>query len=851
MLKRIISMILCMMMTTAGLQLTAFAAESESDYRYLNMVELGIISADESENYIVTRGEFASVICSLFVMTAQEAFDYALNFSDIDANDTNYKSIKYVVAMNLFSGYPDYTFRSNEPVTVEQALKVLVSAAGFADEAEARGGFPYGYITVAKDIGLLKRAGIPSYGANIKRRELGILLFNLMITPVNDVLEFRNDTVYYKQTDETFAEKYLNLSYITDVFEANDYTNLSKKVTNVSKDNAVIGGITLKLKQHFDRFMAGRWVSVFYDEETMEIASITERKADEDEIILTSKDITSINSKKITADTDGKSKTYTISPEAMIVYNDMFVMSCNLENLKTDKDYRITLLDNNGAGEYNVVLVENYTTIVVSRKDSDKNIYDKLAGSEAAPVSVNLDDSGRRKVLLYNGSGDIAEFDDITENTVVTVIENTNYVRAYISKTVNTDTVLSYDEQDGQMFLKCESGSYFVTPQLEKRIASSNILNRRAEIYLDVYGDAAYIALKEDAEVNYGYLVKARMKSDTVNATLILKIFTAEGKMVNYETSDKIKINNTIVRTNKLSDIPTEIENAQPVCYTLSENRVKKLETAKDYLSADEDGFFKGASLKGKNIAVTTKVFGGVIEAGKNTVAFIIPNDIEDDEAYKVKIGNNYESRSYNIDAYYKSKESEEADILVITSNVYTLTYEEPAAAIVKIGEAGINGETYKKVTYFCLGAEREAYVKEGDLPSVSDLGKGDAVRIKVDAENMIKDIEHIYDYDLDKYKLSSNPTSADFNDGIRRGMGYIARVYAGRVRVSQKPVYNIDSSVFAMEMHKLALYDIIIVDSSDGDVRIYSGKEANIDIGNKVVYVTRSGGGKALVIYK
>lgn len=856
MLKRIISAVLLLAALSAGLVTPVSAADTESDYRYLNMVELGIISGDESENYIVTRGEFAAIICGLFGMNEQEAFDYALNFSDLDANDSNYNNIKKVVALNLFSGFPDLTFRSQEPITVEQALKVLAAAAGFTEEAEARGGFPNGYTTVAKNIGLLKKAGISAYNANVKRKELGILLFNLMITPVNEMRTIGGETIYYEQTEEIFAEKYLNLLYITDILEANDYTNLSTSVTEVAQDHVVVSGEILESKQRSDRFFVGRWVSVFYDKDTMKIASITERRSDEEEVVFMSKDVSNLDNRKITSNVSGRSKTYKIPSDAMFVYNDRFVMSYDLAELQNDKDYRITLLDNDGSGEYDIVFVEDYTTIVVSRKNSDKEIFDKLtgsaqAGSVSTPASVSLDDSGEKKVLLYDSSGNIASFDDITENTVVTVIENTNYVRAYLSKIVNTDSVVSVDEENGHTFAECENDTYFVTVQLEAWLAENNVIGKKVELCLDIYGDAAYIVLTGDAEALYGYLVKARIVEDEAIQTMILKIFTADGEMKSFETTEKVKINGYIFRPEDMSDVPADISAAQPVCYTLDEGKVKKLETAKDYLGKNEDGFFKGVSIKGKNIAFTTKVFGGVIEVGKNTVAFIIPENPKDDEAYKVKIGDSYESRIYDIDAYYKSKESETADFLVITSNINTLTYEEPVAVIIKVLDVFYKDEIYKKVTYFSAGAERAAYVREQDLSAAADLGKGDAVRIKVDAANEILNLEHIYDYDLDKFKLSSNPTSSDFNDSLRIGMGYIARVYAGRARVSPTPVYTTDSSTFALEVHKLALYDIIMVDTTNGGVDIYSGKESNIDVGNKVVYVTRSGGGKALVIYK
>lgn len=845
MIKKLISAALALAVILPS-AMPASAADSKTDYRYINMTELGIISSDEDTDYIVTRGEFASVICGLFGMSEDEAEEYAVSFSDLDAGDDDYTSIKRVVAMKLFSGFPDLTFRSREAVTVEQALKVVASAAGFAEEAEARGGFPKGYIAVAKSAGLLKKTGISSYKSNIKRSELAGLLFNLLITPVNEMYAADGDTVYYAQGDKTFAEKYLNLTYTTDILEANDYTNLSETVTTGGDDCVVIDGEVLKVHSHSDRFLVGRWVSAFYDTDTLEIASIAERTEDEEELVLDAKDITSLAADEIGARVNGNRKTYKIPADASWVYNDKYVMSYDLTQLKDDKSYRITLLDNDGSGRYDIVFVEDYTTVVTARKNGDKEIFDKLSDS----LSVSLSDDNGRKVLLYDTDGKTADFEDIAENTVVTAIENAGYVRAVISKSLRTDTVHSIGTDGNKSIAECEADTYFIGAQLEKWLSENNIIGRKVKFYLDSYGDIAYIILSDDTGEVCGYLVRAWIASDEVTTTMLLKIFTADGEMKRFEATAKVKVNGTTYRPEDMSDVPQELSGAKPVLYTVTEGKINKLVTPKSYLSSNEDGLFKGVSVKNKNIAINSNIFGGVIEADRDTIAFIIPSDTSDEEAYEVKKGSSYESRLYDIDAYYTSKDSAAADVLVITSNINTLTYEEPVAVIVKTVKEYYKDEICKRVTYFCRGSEHTAYLRDKTLPQ--DIATGDAVRIKVDdVSGEIANIEHIYDCSEEKYKLGSNPTYADYNASLRIGMGYIARVYSGRIRVSPVPVYKTDSSSFALEVHRLSLYDVIIVDTEEGAAGIYAGEEADIDVGDRVVYVTRSGGGKALVIYK
>ena len=364
-------------------------------------------------------------------------------------------------------------------------------------------------------------------------------------------------------------------------------------------------------------------------------------------------------------------------------------------------DYRITLLDNDGSGRYDIVFVEDYTTVVTARKNGDKEIFDKLSDS----LSVSLSDDNGRRVLLYDTDGKTADFEDIAENTVVTAIENAGYVRAVISKSIRTDTH-SIGTDGNKSIAEGEADTYFIGAQLESRLSENNIIGRKVKLYLDCYGDIAYIILSDDTGEVCGYLVRAWIASDEATPPILLKIFTADGEMKRFEATAKVKVNGTNYRPEDMSDVPQELSGAQPVLYTVTEGKINKLVTPKSYLSSNEDGFFKGVSVKNKNVAINSSIFGGVIEADRDTIAFIIPSDTSDEEAYEVKKGSSYESRLYDIDAYYTSKDSAAADVLVITSNINTLTYEEPVAVIVKTVKEYYKDEVCKRVTYFCRGLE-------------------------------------------------------------------------------------------------------------------------------------------------
>lgn len=57
--------------------------------------------------------------------------------------------------MGIINGTSATTFEAEANITYEQAIKMVVAALGYNDEALTNGGYPSGYITVAGKLGIL------------------------------------------------------------------------------------------------------------------------------------------------------------------------------------------------------------------------------------------------------------------------------------------------------------------------------------------------------------------------------------------------------------------------------------------------------------------------------------------------------------------------------------------------------------------------------------------------------------------------------------------------------------------------------------------------------------------------
>ncbi len=117
----------------------------------------------------ITRAEFAVVVTRLAGLDSALPDDAVTHFSDLDADDSYKWARPYVhmaIGQGVISGFEDGTFRAGEPVTYEQAVKMLMCLLGYGDVCESEtkrlqelnsaNSWSIGYINYANTAGLIK-----------------------------------------------------------------------------------------------------------------------------------------------------------------------------------------------------------------------------------------------------------------------------------------------------------------------------------------------------------------------------------------------------------------------------------------------------------------------------------------------------------------------------------------------------------------------------------------------------------------------------------------------------------------------------------------------------------------------
>lgn len=135
----------------------------KADEAFSRLASYEIMTKDDMGSFcpeeIVSRAEMAKILMKARNVIKLEA---AADFTDVPANHWAKNYIGNAEKFGYINGYGDGTFAPDGDVTGAQAVKMIVCLLGYEPMAQARGGYPYGYVRTAMEIGLLGELGLVS-----------------------------------------------------------------------------------------------------------------------------------------------------------------------------------------------------------------------------------------------------------------------------------------------------------------------------------------------------------------------------------------------------------------------------------------------------------------------------------------------------------------------------------------------------------------------------------------------------------------------------------------------------------------------------------------------------------------
>ena len=543
-IKRLIAPLMGLFLLFQACCVSAISENVALDLQSLDIIDT--VPYDELElDRTITRAEFAKIVTRLLGYENAESFSTDKCFTDVPEEHWAAGYINLTKAMGIFEGYDGGLFYPDAGITLQEAVKVVVTVLGYKVNAQ-KVGYPDGYIIEAGNLRLLK--GIAAGFTDVAlRSDIFQLVYNALDV---DRLTLTNPNNFEYEISEGDTIRMLlmsrgNIFEGTGVVTANFEAFLIDSNPAIEMDEVEINGTVYKIGASDAEEYLGVKVdyAAYEDENTGEYTL---------KYVIPHKDVQmmSINSEEFEKYSNGlieyysledsRSKRDKISDSAVILYNNRPITDWDQFNI--DNGY-IRLIDNTADRTYDVVMIYDYVSVPVGSIDIDENfirLKDSALYNGVSTIVFDLSDNDTRNVA-YNAQGDSIRLEDIAEDTLISVFEDANreYMKIVTGTEKVTGVISSIFEEE------CIIDDEVYKFEVKESLSEDNIqLGDKVTAYLNHEGKVGYLELADDENVPYGYIINTDV-SGSGETTVVIATAGKMTKRVDNLDNDP-ESNNTV-----------------------------------------------------------------------------------------------------------------------------------------------------------------------------------------------------------------------------------------------------------------------------------------------------------------
>jgi 5-hydroxyisourate hydrolase-like protein (transthyretin family) len=760
--KKILSALLAAGTAAASIPVFAAIPEDVAGTRYEEPVQvlsaLKIMIGDENGKFrlddTIIRSEVAKMaVHAIGLEDAADAAKGTTKFDDVSTEHWANGYINIATQQGLIEGDGDGNFRPNDPISYAEAMTIMVRATGYEVSAQDKGGYPQGYISVATSNGLSKNV-TGSSSDPISRGNVAYLTTNALEVNLMEQTSY-GSTVKYEVTDKTLLKDKLEVTKDEGQIEAIEKTSLSG-TSSLSKGQLKIDGKTYDTAYNMNNLLG--YNVTYYAKETSsgndEIILAMPIKNRNSELVINADLFSKLTTKNSNTaieyykdENNSKTTTAELSSNYVLIYNGKYEEKNTDLLYISDKAGKITLLDADKDGKYEIVFVTVYENMVVEEVTASNKIVDKYSGK-----SLKLDDVDYR---ITKGLEEI-EISDLKEYDVLSIaasLDNELY-----------DITVTNTSVEGKITGTDSNGVYIDGEHFKIANNYTDILSIGIEgtFYLDVEGKIAAVDTASRLSSGYAYLIKAY--TDNGKETSSFKIFTKSGEEVILEANSKIKLNDSTVQAQDAVKALT-LENGetdkQLITYaTNADGKLTTVKTAKDNSSTgavDINSFTKNYVLSDAEYSAVQSKLGNV-RIGSDTIIFDIDENSKD---YAIRTKDVFEDEQKYDAIVYDMTENYTAKVVVLTNSAVKASADASIAVVKSIASAtNADDEQTDLLVALSDGKEIEIYA-EDETVLVKDgnkLESGDIIQYKTNSDNEIVSIRLLFDVASKDNEVQNQP---------------------------------------------------------------------------------------------
>lgn len=815
--------VICLLIIfAAAANIPVFAAGNDiSDEAAGVLTALNIITQNDLDDFSikreVTRGEYSVYLARALHLS--EGTGNTNMFNDLSGHEL----AKYIDALyqsNIVNGYNN-SFRPDDYITYNEAIKMAVCAANYEMAAIKYGGYPWGYIKAAGELGITDNLNI-SADARLTKGDAAKIIFNMLTAPliVSDYNGGKQNFV--KKEDEDM------LSHIFDVYKTkgtvvkNSVLSITSDMNNVEKGEVLIDDAVYKTGNTDAESKIGFKIEFYYlyddDKEESTIIYINNRYENES---------VSINSEDIISFKDGvyeyydgtKTKRASLEKDFSVSYNYNYPSGGFTEAMMIPENGSVRLIKSGGSGKFDAVIIESYTDYIVSSADSTNKIIYLLNGGK---IDLN---NCEYKIISVQGVNQ--EIEDIKSENIISVLYSADKANVTIyNSSVRQTAKVSSVSRDGNVLKVTADGTEYTSIN-GFEYAGAISVGESAELFTDYMGKIAYARQASTDGYKRAYLIAAYSDDGLEDETLNVKLFTQDGTIERIKLTDSVKINDVSYKR----QLPKARQNLQ----SLSEKIVKysvneKGEITRLFTYTDDSKYikklFEGTAVYNEK----QRGFNGKATVKANTPVFVIPPEVSEED-YKIKTLSTFSNDSYYSDLkIYSTTDGVWGDVIIYGTD--SAGTERKAAVITNVSEC-VNDDN--EITYqleiLWKGGKHTYMLNKAE--TLAGCKKGDVVKLALNNDNEISNLLRIYDSENDTMVVS-NPyepqSGAGYRSQNRMYMGYAYLKKDGLLKFGKNFPTESNFETEDLENALLSGFDFYVIDRNDKNIARVGSEDDIID---------------------
>lgn len=420
--KKVLSLVLALVMVLGSFSFVSAAAYDDvTGTEYADAVDrlslLGVLEGYPDGSFKpegnITRAEFAAVAVRVkgLANAAEAATGLPTGFTDVPTWNWASGIVGTAAKAGIVNGVGHGLFAPQAPVKYEEAITMLVRALGYEVAAQAKGGYPYGYLIVANEIGVLDEVkgtqGVPASRGIVAQMTDNALEIEMMIQVgygedtkwvVSGSKEHGDEAEPTYLLDEMGFEKFEGRVQFDDDFD-DEITLIDEEERN-SK-------VTLDVAEGFDFYeVEGATITVWYDGDDAVLSYTVE-----DEILFDAVEYEADDEITLV----GENSDYDLADDVEIYLDNEEVKEKDYDK-NFEADYAKVVL--NDDGDVAFVDAYNFDGFIIANEVEDEEILD-VNEDELDTDDFLLVKEGKTIAVGDVEEGDVVFFDDSQEFAVV------------------------------------------------------------------------------------------------------------------------------------------------------------------------------------------------------------------------------------------------------------------------------------------------------------------------------------------------------------------------------------------------------------------------------------------------